>query len=271
MLGGRVINFSTATPDNFETYMSYVNERTDIGEKPSVDNETPILQLQIGDDGTVTNAVEDGIKLVSKDYAGADKKVSKDSEINKNVITFKGNTNKPSVYNMSATSIVSTLADGFSYEVMFKITDNTFTSNYVGVLDFEESGGFGLDIYKSSDTSKAVIYAEVAYASAWNSLKYTIDLDKWYHVVYSYDGTTAVLYVNGVEVAKETLNGTFRAPTFASRTGEEYICIGGCAQAWHQDARSTGINGMTGSIAIANIFAKPLTSAEAVALYNAAK
>lgn len=266
MLGGRVINFSASDPEDFETYMSYVNERL------PVDNTTPILKLKIEDDGTVSNDIESGMPLNTNDYAGLEKTVSKDSEINKNVITFVGNTDKPSTYNIPATTFMSTLADGFSYEVMFKITDNTFSSNYVGVLDFEESGGFGLDIYKSSDSSKAIIHAEVAYGTGWNSLEYTIELNKWYHVVYSYDGTNAVLYINGEEVAKASLNAAFRAPNFVSRTGEEFICIGACAQAWGTNGKkSTGINGMTGSIAIANIFATPLTASQATALYNAVK
>ena len=265
MLGGRVINFSTKSED-IETHMSYVNERV------PVDNDTPILKLKINDDGTVVNDVAGGKTLVNNDYAGLEKKVSKDTEINRNVITFIGDTNKPSTYNLPAADIVRNLADGFSYEAMFKLTDASFSSNYIGVLDFEESGGFGLDIYKSSEANKAVIHADLAYGSGWNTLEYTIDLNKWYHVVFSYDGTNTVLYVNGVEVGRASLTGSFRAPKFSSRSGEEFICIGACSQAWGNDGKkSTGIQGMTGSIAIANVFSKPLTADEAIALYNAIK
>ena len=173
---------------------------------------------------------------------------------------------------MAASDLTPLISDGFSYEVMFKITNASFSNKYIGILDFEEAGGFGLNLYKNdSNPNKPTLKAEVATGSStWTSLEYTIDVGKWYHCVYVYDGKSATLYVNGAKVAENTsINGSYRAPSFSSRVGEEYLCIGACAQAWQvTGVKSNGMNAMTGSIAVCNLLPNVLTAIEATALYN---
>ena len=86
-----------------------------------------------------------------------------------------------------------------------------------------------MNLYKNdSNPNKPTLKAEVAMGSStWTSLEYTIDVGKWYHCVYVYDGKSATLYVNGAKVAENTsINGSYRATSFSSRVGEEYLCIG---------------------------------------------
>ena len=270
MVGARAVVYSTEKPDDFDTYMSYVIER-----EVNNDNNTDtaksdiILDMTVNADNTVTNGAKDGKELVSHDYSSNIKLVKTDSAINKKVVSFTGNENTPSTYNLAASTLGNDLFDGFSYEVMFKVTANDFTSRYVGVLDYEESGGFGLDLYKTSDANTVEIHADFANGtSGWTTITHVINLNEWYHCVFTYDGASIALYVNGEKVNSLTAAGNMRLPTFASRGGEEYICIGACAQAWHSDAKSTGIYGFTGDIAICRIYSDTLSETAAKALYN---
>lgn len=268
LMGGRVIDFSEKTGE-ITTRMSFVSDLPD----PDLDTESPIINMVIKDNGTVENGSDNRAPIVSHDFSGSTKTVSKDAEINMNAITFDGVSGTPSVYNIDASKLTPLLKDGFSYEIMFKVDSASFNPNYVGIFDFEEGGGFGLNVYKKSgDTTKYTLKAEVAVGSGWNSDNVDLEVGKWYHCVYVFNGNSTAVYINGVKVAgTDNITDTYRAPSFANRTGEEYICIGACAQAWNGSTKSNGINGMTGSIAILNLLPGTLTEAEAIALYNAVK
>ena len=267
-LGGRVIEFSTEDPWNIDTRMSYVQDR-------NPDND--LLNMTINNDGSVTNEaginsiVGQGLAFTSHDYAGYEKTIGTDDSITKKYVSFKGGAT-PGVYNIPANKLTPVISDGFSYEILFRVTDGNMSSNYVGILDMEEAGGFGLNLYKnSSDVNRPTLKAEVAYADKWDSLTYTINVGEWYHCVYSYDGTNTALYINGELVNSATVSGAYRAPSFDKRAGEEYICIGACAQAWYGDVRSTGNNGFIGDIAICNIFVEETNAINAKAIYDEAK
>ena len=68
------------------------------------------------------------------------------------------------------------------------------------------------------------------------------------------------MYKNGTLVSTATPNaGSMKYPAVASR----YLVIGG-----DSNANTSGDCFMTGKIAVANIYATPLTSGEVAALYN---
>lgn len=268
LMGGRVIDFS-AKSGEVTTYMSYAS---DLGD-PSLDTKSPIIDLVINADGTVENGSSSRAPIVSHDFSGSTKTVTNDNAINMNIITFDGVKDQPSVYNIAANDLTALVKDGFSYEVIFKIDSVNFTTNYVGIFDMEESGGFGLDVYKKSgDATKYTLYAEVATGSDWTKDTVDLEVGKWYHCVYVYTGNATALYINGVKVSEKTnVTGAYRAPSFANRGGEEYMCIGACAQAWNGSVKSNGINGMNGSIAKLQMLPSVLTEAEAIARYNSVK
>ncbi len=263
LMGGRVIDFSVATGE-MTTRMSYVKEPV------TVDPNAPILDLVIGDDGTVSNADNAVGNLTYHEYENATV-VTQDTTINKNVINFTGHATYPSVYNIPAASYNSTFADGFSYEIMFKLTEcNVGNNDYVGILDYVQAGGWGLTVKNVNGTLK--ILQETKVGSAYNNLTADFEVGKWYHVVYVFTGDSAALYVNGVKADSATgLSGNFAPPALESRSGEEYICVGGCSHAWQDNKKSNGIKGMTGSVAICNVRPNILTEAEALALYDNVK
>jgi len=269
MLGGRVINFSTATPDDFDTNMSYVQERTP---------DNPLFIMKINEDNSVSNGayinslIKRPLPITSHDYTGYEKVVSTDDTITCKYVSFAGGY-IPGVYNIPANRITPVLSDGFSYEILFRVTDGNLIANYVGILDMEEAGGFGLDLYKNTNNlNQPTLKAEIAYGTTWNSLPYTINVGEWYHCVYSFDGVNVALYINGQLVGSATINGAYRPPTFTNRAGEDYICIGARSQAWTTDnTPSTGDNGFKGDIAICNMYPDATSAAKAAELYSAAK
>ena len=265
MLGGRVVKFNTADPTDVETYMSYVNER------PEIDANSPILDLVINEDDTVSNKIVGRPTPTVVDYDGGFVKFIKDNDLDRRVISFgRENSYKedePSSINLDVTGLSNDFANGFAIEVMFKVNVGTFASNNVGIVDHEEGGGWGLNLYKSSDANKPVLKAEFAYGGTWNTIEYTVEVGEWYHAVMTYDGTSVSLYINGELVKTDTLSAAYRAPDFGSNC---YVCIGACAQQWRGDGqgKATGKSGFMGDIADVNIYINPVTEAEIKAMYD---
>jgi hypothetical protein len=113
---------------------------------PNLDTKSPILDLVIGADGTVTNGAEGRptITDVTPDASnnGGTKSVALDPTLNKHVINFNGsNLNYPSTYTISAKDLNPLLRDGFSYEIIFRVDDiskiNGSSVKYLGIFDFE--------------------------------------------------------------------------------------------------------------------------------------
>lgn len=282
-MGGRVIDF--AADGSVTTRMSRIMPEEEPVD-PNLDTKSPILDLVIGADGTVTNGAEGRPTITDVTPAasnnGGTKSVALDPTLNKHVINFNGsNLNYPSTYTISAKDLNPLLRDGFSYEIIFRVDDisqiNGSSVKYLGIFDFEESGGFGLNAYKptSGAEGKFGLYAEVSSGavSGWTSDKVDLDLGKWYHCVYIYTGSSTALYINGVKVAgTNNIDEPYREPTFANRAGDEYISIGACAQAWVGSTKCIGgALGMTGAIAAIKLLPDAITEAEALALYNNVK
>jgi predicted MPP superfamily phosphohydrolase len=278
-MGGRVIDFTA--DGNITTYMSRIMpEEKPID--PSLDAESCILNLVINADGTVVNSIEGRPAIIDVTPAansGSSKTVAFDSIINRQVINFNGsNLSYPSTYILPAKDLDPLFRDGFSYEILFKVDNisqiNGSSVKYLGILDFEESGGFGLNAYKptNGEANKFALYAEVSsgVTSGWTSDKVDLELGKWYHCVYVYTGSSTAVYINGAKVAgTNNITEPYRTPNFANRAGEEYIAIGACAQAWNGSTKvEGGTLGMTGSIAALTLLPTILTEEEALALYN---
>lgn len=281
-MGGRVIDFSA--DGSLTTRMSRIMPE-DEAIDPDLDTKSPILDLVINSDGTVSNGVEGRPALkdvtpAAESNAGS-KSVALDAELNKHVIIFSGSTNYPSTYIMPSVDLNPLFKDGFSYEIVFKVDDISLIKNgtvrYLGIFDYEENGGFGLDIYAptSGAENKYCVYAEVSsgITSGWTSDKVELEIGKWYHLVYTYTGSSTAVYVDGVKMAgTDNIDQPYRTPTFVNRTGEDYIAIGACSQAWSGSVKvEGGTMGMTGSIAAIKLLPDALTEDEIAEIFNAAK
>ena len=219
---------------------------------------TDIFEMNVTADGPV-NAVNNGV-AVNKYGTGANN-VSFDSDVNKNVLVFDG-TSEGENYLISAGSFESTLSDGFAYEVYFKATSNGLSNkSYMSVLDYCEAGGFGLNLYKTGDSSVLTIKGEIKIGSGYVNPEYNINVGEWVHCVFSYNGNSIQLYVNGVLVDEVAANGSFGLPSFG--TSEKVICIGsGAGKGYISGDR------FIGSIAVCNIYSAPVTAEEAAIMYS---
>ena len=227
-----------------------------------------ILELEIdASNQTVTNG-STGAALDLHSATSGSATIKTDTDINRDVISFATDTSGQTIaYILSAAAIEDLLADGFSYEVYFKPSAVLNGQKYVGVLNYEEAGGFGLDIMAGSTTGKVKLQAELSLMSVgWKELTYEVNADEWCHCVFSYNGDNEMaFYVNGVFAGKiDTLSTSMSMPT---KLGEpRYITIGACAK-----ANVITTQGMTGSIAICNIYVEPMDANSVAVKWNAVK
>ena len=219
-----------------------------------------ILELEITTDGPV-NAVNNG-PAVNKHSTGANN-VAFDSDVNKNVLVFDG-TSSGENYLVPTSTFESTLSGGFAYEVYFKATSNGLADkNYMSVIDYCEAGGFGLNLYKTDNSSVLTIKAEIKIGSGYIYPEYNITVGEWVHCVFNYDGDSIQLYINGVLVDEVEASGSLALPNFGS--SQKALCIGSGASAYNG-----GISGdrFIGSIAVCNIFSAPVTAENVALMYS---
>lgn len=219
-----------------------------------------ILKLDIADDGTVSNASVSGIKLNYKDVAVDSTYVTigKDDAIGKNAIAFtpRAMWNPTDSYAIAVdSSLNEDFKNGFAYEVYFK-TNSAPSSYYIGILDYIEAGGFGLNILPG--TSNTGTLRAIINTGSEMTIDTPVNFGEWYHVVFTYNGVdTANLYVNGVLVGTKALTASIKLPSFGKN--DPHLCIGACTTSGDYDQ-----NGLNGSIAICNIFSTPITDANKV-------
>ena len=114
-------------------------------------------------------------------------------------------------------------------EATFMITTTPTGSGYV--IGNLESGGGG--IFIGSDRKIGAGYY-IGGSYRWLSSTITIELNKKYHVALTYDGTTEILYINGVLNKSMAISGTIKAPEsstvvslgsnpYASNIGQEFF------------------------------------------------
>ena len=247
------------------------------------DNNDPILDLVIDDKGNVSNGSIYGPAISSTDISGTEKVV--DAE-NKN-ITFNGNQGSSSDYKFPTKNIAADLADGFSFELMFKVTSDKayWTNGYMGVLDYEQLGGFGLMVKDEGTSGNGYIniFFEIAFNDTsvergynWKSITFanakisTDEEEYWYHCVGSYDAKTGTVsfYVNGTFVGSVEMPTGFHDTTFYDT--DPYISIGACAGEVKDTKSQDSIYGFDGSISVCRIYSKPVTAEQAAEMYQKA-
>ena len=159
----------------------------------------------------------------------------------------------------------ATLEDGFSFEVYAKITDDTM---YGTLLGYMQGGGFGIDFdpNNAENDLNGGANASIGFcmydigAGGYVNLYHEepVELDRYYHVVGTFDGSTMSLYYDGQLIKSTEITGPLQFPQETS----QYLGIGGDAGPTDQ-----GVLGMNGSLAIARIYSTPLTASQVYNLY----
>lgn len=159
----------------------------------------------------------------------------------------------------------ATLEDGFAIEVYAKITDDT---RYGTLIGYMQNGGLGLDydpnnaendLNGGANASIGFCMYDIG-AGGYVNLYHEepVELDRYYHVVGTFDGSTMSLYYDGQLIKSTEITGPLQFPQETS----QYLGIGGDAGPTDQ-----GELGMNGSLAIARIYSTPLTASQVYNLY----
>lgn len=214
-----------------------------------------ILQLVLKDDGTAVNGVQGGYEITDH---GASKNIAKDTSVGMNVATFTGG---GCAYNMDLTDVYGDIELSYTFEVFFKATARPSDDTYWGIVDNQEAGGFGLNLKPTVGGGQYIRFAQKIDAEYQNPGDYTIELDKWYHCVVTWDETMLVMYINGAKVGE--LDTGYGIPEFTTVDSAMYLAIGAqCA------AGVNGGLGFKGQIGICNLYTQTLSAEQVATIYQ---
>jgi hypothetical protein len=149
-------------------------------------------------------------------------------------------------------SSISFPQNSFSLETWFKLSASTFLFN----KDAPNYGGFNL--WHTGTAFRFQIYSGSTAPAPINLLvTYTLNINSYYHLCSTYDGTVANTYVNGTLLGTQTNSSTIPNTTGSLTLGY----------------RDNGVNQNfgSGSIYVAKIYNKALSSQEVLQNYNALK
>lgn len=224
-------------------------------EEPSAIPVPDILQLVLNENGTAINGVQGGYEITDH---GATKEIIRDASVGMNVVTFKGS---GCVYNMDLTDVYGDITESYSVEVFFKVTARPGDDIYWGIVDNQEAGGFGLNIYPKEGGGQYIKFAHKIDGEYQYPTMYDIELERWYHCVITWDETALVMYVNGQNVGE--IDTQYGIPEFTAVDSAMYLAIGGqCAAGNH------GGNGFKGQMGICNLYTQTLTAEQVAAIYQ---
>lgn len=164
----------------------------------------------------------------------------------------------------------------FTIETLVKVTGSFGSStDQMKIFSGTQGGGIGLATRNSSATggtnpwSLLVATQKTDGSASWNwiSDNKTPTKDIFYHLVGVYSKTAAILYVNGVEVGRTSLNSAFKAMTYDNKSFHLFgdptnTNVTGWNTLYTSEA------GTTGEMAIARMYGKSLSDAEVKALWN---
>ncbi|WP_210651045.1 LamG-like jellyroll fold domain-containing protein [Nocardioides sp. SYSU D00065] len=176
--------------------------------------------------------------------------VRPDVPLGRNVGEFDGS----SAYLYPLGDDYPSLVDGFAVECTFKYDDDLPASGEErgNICGAKEAGGFSITLYGPNLSFNPNI------AGTYRNLNVPVVADRWYHVVGTWDGQVASLYVDGVLARQAPAVGTLTAPPNATARN---MVIGGDAST---NNRASLLAPAT--VATARVFSEPLTRTDVLAL-----
>lgn len=221
-------------------------------EEPVEEVKPDVLQMVINSDGTVTNAVADGPAITSH---GADKVISIEQKTGLNVAQLTGGS---CVYNAQIGDYYGDMENGFLLEIYFKVDSLPSGDPYWGIAENCEGGGFGIYVMQNGK-----IHAEIQIDGKYQIVEdtKTVELGRWYHVVFGWDTDVVSLYVDGQLVSEYKTD--FGVIGFPMNQTAQYLAIGGCCS-----AGSSGGQGMVGSIGMCNMYLGVYDAQQMAGLYS---
>lgn len=217
------------------------------------DIQADVLSISFRQDGTAVNALTGEVLTTFGTPT-----VTKDNTLNRDVATFDGKDDAYTTYN-SISSWYGTMAKSFSIEtyVYLDIVPSSGIMSFAANLN---SAGFGA-AYKSDGNICFYCNAGGFYAIP----SYEISSGQWVHVVGTYDGENACLYINGQLVAQKPARGMLMSPSSAE--SRFFLGIGADFSTDNEQLQSF----FKGKMAAVNIYSAELSASQIAKLYNAYK
>ena len=214
------------------------------------DIQADVLNVSFRQDGTAVNAVTgEALRTFGAPTTSYDQKLGK------YVAAFDG---KDDAYTYDGIyGWYNTMAKGFSIEAYVYLEEKPSS----GFMDFAanlNSAGFGL-AYKNDGKLYFYCHAGGAYATP----SYAIAAGQWVHVVGTFDGKNAYLYVNGQLVSQKIAGSTLKTPAIAAC----FFAIGADTGKDNEALESR----FQGKLADVKIYSAELSANQIAKLYNAYK
>jgi len=240
--------FAAATVDTARVYSAAISDEevaalyaaaTEVPEAPVAD----ILDVDFRD-GTATDHAQ-GLPATS----WGDPVVRDDAPLGRKVGEFNGS----SAFLYPLADQYPALADGFAVECVFKYNDDFPASGEErgNLCGAKEAGGFSITLYGNKLSFNPNI-------GGYKNLQAEVQSDRWYHVVGTWDGQKAQLWVDGVMVREVDATGSLTIPPNATARN---LVIGGDA-ATNNRAQFMA----PATIASARLFSQPLDRRQVAAL-----
>lgn len=175
--------------------------------------------------------------------------VRADAPLSRDVAELDGS----SAFGYPIEGVYPSLQDGFAVECVFKYDDDLPASGEErgNLCAGKESGGFSITLYGDKLSFNPHI------GGSYRNLQTPVEADQWYHVVGSWDGNVARLYLNGVQVKETPATGQLSLP----KEGARNFLIGGDAS-----TNNRGQFFAPSTIAAARLYSEPLAELDVLAL-----
>ncbi len=145
------------------------------------------------------------------------------------------------------------LTESITFETYFSM--DAFASDYSNVFSNQQSAGIGIDVGSSGSLD---MYVNVD--GEYKKVSVSIETNKFYHLIATYDGINLKLYIDGKLVGTTSANGAIKWPWEAEA---RKLVVGGDSAIWGGAEYM-----MKGKISVANIYSTVLTSAEVQNVYS---
>lgn len=253
---GDAISSPTSAPTQSATEQitSAPTEKPADGPAEDVSN---ALALSLAFDGTgnVSNGVAGGPEITP--YQNSNIETLVDETAGKWASRMTGGT---CFYIAPINDLYDRMANAFSLELFFNLTSAP-SSGYWAIADNCEDGGFGMEIHPGSGSSDANLKWNIYIDSAYYVETIPVELNKWNHLITTWDGNFVRCFLNGELVTEyESFWGEIK---FTSIETARHLAIGACCS-----ANNSGGNGMVGLLSVCNLYTTAINSETARVLFE---
>lgn len=175
-----------------------------------------LIDIMFGTDGTATNTAIGSSLTAQPGYNNKKPVTVYNSDLKMYISKYEGD--KETYFKISYDDAFNNnLKDGFTYEVYCK-TSQIKADHDQCPFSGLEFGGIGLEMDPNKSNYRAMLHV----GGKYNEIPYAdVNTNRYYHYVFTYNGTEMSAYEDGILVQTLKVNGNFQA------NAKKWMCIGG--------------------------------------------